>query len=212
MPTIDRDRALADIDRVIGHKSDISGSVAAGESVTLSIACIERWTPPNSPYRRPYKPMIGKQGRGAEESHFQGSLRALRADVAADALTSFAELVHAALFSDLLGQAEHLCDEHYLLASTVLAGATLEQHLRVLADRNSLDLLTQSGKPKKAANINDQLAKQNAYSNADRDLVSAWLRLRNEAAHNDPAFQKRTEAEIRQMITGTRNFIARFPA
>lgn len=51
-----------------------------------------------------------------------------------------------------------------------------------------------------------------AYSGADHGAVSGWLKLRNEAAHNEPDFANRTAPEIRLMIDGVRQFIARHPA
>ncbi|HWB79184.1 MAG TPA: hypothetical protein VG755_29690 [Nannocystaceae bacterium] len=68
------------------------------------------------------------------------------------------------------------------------------------------------GSPIKAANLNDQLAKDGAYSLADRDQQSANLRIRNEAAHADAVFESRALAEIRIMLTTIRQFIGSHPA
>jgi len=218
VPLRDKQKALDDINRVLGHKNQGNPTDirTLREMVTLLRACIERWAPPGSKYRveeLPKDPRTKMLGTSINEVvHFQGALLALRADIDAGALTTYEELVHASVFSELLGDAEHLLDGGYLLAATVIVGATLEAHLRKVASKHGVATVTAAGKPVKAANINDQVAKASAYSAADHDLVSGWLRIRNEAAHNEPDFQKRTASEIRQMLGSTREFIARHPA
>lgn len=208
-------QALADIDRILAHKSDTSGGVAVEEHVTLLRACLTRWAPPGSAYTRaaPESDLtnmrVSKLLR--EHKHVLGSLKALRHDVEADALTSYAELVHASIFADLLEDADYLLGEGYLLAAAVITGATLEEHIRKLAAKHSVGTST-SGRPAKTANLNDQLTRDHVYSRADHDLVSGWIRIRNEAAHKEAAFDARTKPELRGMIEGTRSFIARYPA
>lgn len=82
----------------------------------------------------------------------------------------------------------------------------------LVAKYASVNAVDANGKPTKLANVNDQLAKAGAYSPADRALASGRIRIRNEAAHNEPAFDGRTDPEIRLMIAGVRNLIARHPA
>lgn len=174
-------------------------------------ACLARWAPKDSIYGTlPAEAMVASPA--AQYAVAAGHLRALRADIEADALTRFEQLIHAGLFTDLIAQGEHLLSEGYLLAAAVLFGATLEAHLRHLADMHGIALKTAAGLPAKISNLNDQLAKARAYSKPDRDLVGGWLKIRNEAAHNEKDFEQRTEEELRLMAGGVRSFISRVPA
>lgn len=216
MPVLDKAKALADIDRILEHKNDTGGTVAVEEHLTLIRACLARWAPPGSVYlKEAPEPDLTNMRKGKvsrEHKHGLGSLRALRHDIEADALADFAEIVHAVLFSELLGDADHLLAGGYLLAAVVIAGATLEGHIRKLADKHGVPTTDPAGRPIRTANLNDQLTAANVYSRADHDLVSGWIRIRNEAAHNEPAFAARTDAQIRGMIDGTRSLVARHPA
>jgi hypothetical protein len=216
VPVLDKAKALADIDRVLAHKNDTGGTVAVEEHLMLIRACLARWAPPGSVYlTNAPPPDLTNMKKGTvlrEHNHGLGSLRALRHDIEADALADFAELVHADLFSELLGDADHLLAGGYLLAAAVIAGATLEGHIRKLADKHAVPTTDPAGRPVRTANLNDQLAAANVYSRADHDLASGWIRIRNEAAHNEPVFGARTEPEIRGMIDGTRSLVARHPA
>ncbi len=95
--------------------------------------------------------------------------------------------MHASLFADYLQQAEHLLEENYLQASVVIAGGTLEEHLRQLSQQagNPLTYLDNKGKTKKkmASRLNDELTKQGVYSKIEHSHADGWIKLRNEAAH-----------------------------
>ncbi|MCE7890795.1 MAG: hypothetical protein DYH12_14055 [Sorangiineae bacterium PRO1] len=148
--------------------------------------------------------------------HLHAILTALRRDYEQGQVRTFEELVHAALFDDFEAQAEYLLDEGYLLPATVIAGATLEEHLRQLATKNSIAITMTDAKgkvrPRKAAELNDDLYKAKGYSQPEWRQLQAWLVLRNEAAHGKPEFAGRTDGDIRPMIESIRAFIARYPA
>lgn len=69
-----------------------------------------------------------------------------------------------------------------------------------------------SGKlrPKKAEAMNSELAKQGVYSNLEQKSVTAWLDLRNKAAHGK--YDEYNKNKVEQMIMGVRDFIVRNPA
>ena len=92
--------------------------------------------------------------------------------------------------------------------AAVVAGAALEAHLRSLAERNNVKTVAR-GKPKRAAALNDDLAKSQVYGKAEHKQVLAWQALRNSAAHGDEDF---TPSEIRLMTQGIRDFLVRHPA
>lgn len=62
----------------------------------------------------------------------------------------------------------------------------------------------------KADRINADLKVANVYSGLDQKQVTAWLDLRNNAAHGN--YAKYTQEQVDLMISGIQNFIARNPA
>jgi hypothetical protein len=61
---------------------------------------------------------------------------AFRADVDAGYIASLTELVHQTYFADYLSMAHELQRSGYTDVAAVLAGSTLEQHLRKLGDKH----------------------------------------------------------------------------
>src|SRR5439155_14934846 len=115
---------------------------------------------------------------GAIVNSLHGTLKALRADYAADRLQSFQELIHADLFSDFLEMAEHFLEAGYKDPAAVMAGAVLEEHLRKLCVKHSIVL---PAKPK-LDTMNADLARANAYGKNDQKQITAWAGIRNDAA------------------------------
>jgi hypothetical protein len=141
-------------------------------------------------------------------------LRALRSDYVAGRTRVFEELVHASLFDDLLEQADELSRMGYHQAAVVLAGCTLEEHLRTLALKHAVSITTPDGKWRKANVVNADLAKTGAYLKTEQSHVEAHLKDRNDAAHppnpSAPAVFDRPKVE--QLISFVRDFIGRYPA
>lgn len=138
-----------------------------------------------------------------------GVVDSLLHDIRGGFLKSLEELIHGDLFSDFLEMAAHLTSSGYKDAAAVIAGSTLEAHLKQLCARHSIPV-DSGGKPKKADLINSELAAASAYSKLDQKNVTAWLGLRNDAAHgNYSAYDK---AQVALLIDGVRHFITKFPA
>ena len=109
--------------------------------------------------------------------------------------------------------AEYLLEEGYKDPAAVITGSTLEEHLRKLCIKNGIDIEIMSKgklKPKKADSLNSELAKQGVYSKLELKSVTAWLDLRNKAAHGE--YSKYKENQVKQLIIGVRDFIIRNPA
>ncbi len=143
-----------------------------------------------------------------------GLLSALRADYAANRLQSFRELVHADLFADFLEMAGHLLDEGYKDPAAVMIGGVLEEHLRKLCGRHSVPATFTDAagnvRPKRLDTMNADLAKAGTYNKIEQQSVTAWAAVRNAAAHGE--YGKYDQAQVRQMLGGVRDFIARHPA
>lgn len=213
---IDKADALRDIDQVLSEKPDYGGDGAVAQVKTRLYACVCRHAPPGTAYRKQADVAFDllPGGRPHPDAILRGVLEALRADVAADRVGTFEELVHADLFTDLLAQAEHLAAEGFTRAACVLAGGTLEEQLRRLATKNGIPLKG-GGEPPKASALNNSLytSPVNAYSKAEHAQVDAWLKVRNEAAHGQPDFEvNHSVGDMKRMCDGIREFVVRHPA
>jgi hypothetical protein len=106
-----------------------------------------------------------------------------------------------------------LLDEGYKDAAAVIAGSALESHLRQLCMKNSIAIEVNPSKgiqPKKADSMNSDLGNANAISKLDQKNVTAWLDLRNKAAHGRYADYTRDQVVL--LIAGVRDFVTRNPA
>jgi hypothetical protein len=155
--------------------------------ITLSIAAIERAAGSGSTYAKQAKFIMDKyQGAFHQVEPIVGVIDALRQDIAAGHVESLTELLHGELFGDFLEMAQHLLDKAYKDAAAVIAGSSLEAHLKQLCQKNDIDTeITISSRiePKKADLINSELTKSEAYTKLDQKNITAWLDLRNKAAH-----------------------------
>jgi hypothetical protein len=140
-----------------------------------------------------------------------GILRALKDDIANDRVASLAELVHGEIFSDFLDMAQHLLDNKYKDAAAVIAGSSLEAHLRALCAKWAIPVDDANGKHKKADRINAELDAAGAYgaSKADLKNVTAWLNTRNDAAHGE--YGKYEAPQVGLLIASIRDFMTRHP-
>lgn len=139
-----------------------------------------------------------------------GVLEALSVDLKAGYLDSLSELIHADVFTDFLEMARYLIEENYKDAAAVIAGRSLEAHLRQLCNKCGISVTDGLGKPLKASRMNHELARASAYAMGDQKHVTAWLDHRNNAAHGE--YEKYTKEQVALMIDSIRDFIGRHPA
>jgi hypothetical protein len=186
---------------------DLSDKPAADLSRVLVrlIAAAERFAPPGSVY------LTRVRDESISPQALSGAVRALRDDIAANRTKSLTELVHAEVFGDFLDMAQHLLDQGFKDAAAVIAGSSLEAHLRALCLRNGIPTDDASGRPKKADMLNAELHTANAYlSKGDLKNVVAWLDLRNDAAHGH--YAKYAAPQVNLLIASIRDFFSRYPA
>ena len=138
-------------------------------------------------------------------------LQSIREEIEGGWLISFKDLIAGELFSDFLEMATHLLDEQYKDAAAVITGSVLEGHLRKLcASRSiSVEIKNRQGQqvPKKANSLNSDLVKGGAYSQLDSKNVTAWLDLRNKAAHGQ--YNEYTPQQVSTMLLGVGEFVVR---
>jgi hypothetical protein len=192
------------------YYSDVPKSELA-DFLTRVVAAIERLAPSGSAYVQTLRETL--PNRDPIHVHridpYVGVLKALRADYDAGYLQSVTELIHADLFADFLEMADHLLEQGYKDPAAVITGSVLEEHLRKLCDKHGI-IVSHGGKPKKSVTLNAELAGANVYSKLDQKKVTAWLDLRNKAAHGK--YSEYTKDQVALLIQSVRDFITRNPA
>ena len=136
-------------------------------------------------------------------------LKSIRDEVENDWLISIKEMVSAEIFTDFLEMSKYLLDQNYKDPAAVMIGSVLEEHLRQLCRKNSVDIdyLNKSGDnvPKKADSLNSDLVKAGVYGVLEQKNVTAWLDLRNRAAHGK--YGEYSKEQVDLMYQGVLNFI-----
>lgn len=177
-------------------------------------AAIEHIAGVESVYSQQVRRILDGRGLlGFKVNLIAGVTRALRSDVDAGYIQSIEELIHGDVFSDFLDMAEYLLAENYKDAAAVIAGSTLEAHLRQLCNKHGVPTDHQAQgavRAKKADQINADLCKAGSYSKLDQKNVTAWLDLRNKAAHG--LYAEYQKEQVQLLASGIRDFMTRVPA
>lgn len=137
-------------------------------------------------------------------------IRSIHNEILGGWLTSIKGLITAEVFSDFFEMAEHLLVNGYKDAAAVIIGSTLEEHLRQLCIRHSIDTTIKKGDAdvaKSADALNADLAKAGVYNKLDQKNVTAWLDLRNKAAHGH--YGEYNEEQVKNMLQSVSEFCAR---
>jgi hypothetical protein len=138
-------------------------------------------------------------------------LIAARAELAGGWFVTVRRLVSAEIFTDFLKMAEYLYAENFIHPAAVMTGSVLEEHLRQLAERHSIDTALPDAKgklvPKKADTLNADLARLGVYNKLDQKNVTAWLDLRNKAAHGQ--YGEYSKEQVRNMLSAVSEFVGR---
>ncbi|MFJ2008840.1 hypothetical protein ACIQJ8_04905 [Streptomyces globisporus] len=134
----------------------------------------------------------------------------LHADIAAGWTASFVELVHAGTYSDYLEMSQELLGKGYKDPAAVVTGTSLEVHVRALCVKHQIDTELPDGKPRKADSMNADLKKAGVYDGLQQKQITAWMDLRNQAAHGN--YEKYDEHQVRLFIHGVHAFMIKYPA
>lgn len=178
--------------------------------VTRAIAAIHRISGRRSTYSLEVERILERTPElHLHTSSIIGVAKALKEDVAAGYLQSLVELVHGDIFADFLDMALHLQETGYKDAAAVICGSTLESHLRGLCVKHAVPTAA-NGKALKADQLNAELARCGSYPGMDQKSVTAWLGLRNKAAHGD--YRSYSPQQVALFVSAVRDFIARTPA
>lgn len=173
-------------------------------------AAIERLTMPSSSHARAAELVRAEDQTAYQLRVLIGIATALRDDIRDGWLTSVVELAHADTYAGYLEMAEGLNGQGYKDPAAVIAGTSLEVHLKALATKYGVDLQMANGRQKMASVLNDDLKREGAYNALEHKQVTAWLAIRNSAAHGD--FGEYDTAAVKGLIEGVGNFAVRHPA
>lgn len=224
MAGLSQQAVISQIDSILQKYSGVIGEIARSsfertvendllaEATSAIHAMIARFSPAGSRHLSNADAAVKQYGQANSycvEMLF-GILKALKSDYQSGFLLSVQELIHGDVFSDFLEMAEHLNSEGYKDPAAVLAGSVLEEHLRKLCIKNGISITKPDGSPKKADTMNADLATANVITKLDQKNVTAWLGLRNDAAHGH--YAKYNKEQVSLLVSGIRDFITRNPA
>ena len=172
---------------------------------------IDRLAPSASSHRENADALLKRYGPTNSYSigFLIGILKALRADYAAGYLQTVEALIHADIFADFLEMADYLLSQSYKDPAAVIVGSVLEEHLRKLCGKHSV-AISGGNLSKKAETMNSELCTAGAYTKLDQKNVTAWLDLRNKAAHGH--YDQYTQQQVELLSQSVRDFLARNPA
>ena len=219
MAILDAKAIIGQIDAVLEKVSRMMNVITPNESeeryaeaVALLLSAIKRLSQPGSTYSASAKSyeVYTANRTWMALAPLTGILKALRTDYESGHLQSVVELVHADVFADFLDMADYLLQQGYKDPAAVIIGSVLEEHLRKLCDKFRIATVLPSGTPKKADALNSELAGASVYTKTDQKSVTAWLGIRNDAAHGN--YAQYTKAQVDVMLLGVRDFSARHPA
>jgi hypothetical protein len=177
---------------------------------TRMLAAITRWAPQGSVYSEEAERILARRDHASKNVlSLSGVLQGLKADIEAGYMQTVEELVHADVFADFIAMAEELVGKNYKDAAAVITGSVLEEHLRKLAGKHGIATQV-GGKPVKADTLNAELVKASAYNKLTQKSVTAWLDLRNNAAHGH--YDEYDRAQVEAMIRDVRSVMERHPA
>jgi len=164
---------------------------------------------------RRYDPNKTEQGLPSYYAHYDQAVAVVHAawTVLKDGhMRTLTDGVKAETVSEVLDQADGLLGAKHALAAAVMAGGALETHLLHLCVRNKLTW-TGDGSIAKYDGAVAQARNSGAvtvYSATDSKLIGAWGKIRNDAAHDPTKFTRSVE-DVRRMVEGIREFMARIP-
>lgn len=186
-----------------------------GRFLSQAQAAVLRIAGPGSAYANQIEAALGRVTvhDGTKCLLAAGVIEGLQDDIKNGYVTRLTELIHGEVFGDFLEMAEHLLEEGYKDAAAVITGGVLEGHLRQLCNKHSIpvEVSSSSGvRAKKADQMNSDLAGATAYSKLDQKNVTAWLDLRNKAAHG--LYDLYTKDQVALFLPSVRDFITRVPA
>jgi hypothetical protein len=145
-------------------------------------------------------------------AQLHGIISGLRSDYEIGMLQSIAEVVEANVTANYLQQAEELLTanpngQYNHVPAAVLAGAVLENSLRILCDRQNPPIPTQTDKKLKTlGTLIEDLKSAGLFNELKAKQLRAWADIRNAAAHG--RFDDFKREDVEPMLKGIQNFLS----
>ena len=214
----DRINQLIDIaNRTLATKQTSSGRFSSSrvdselfvEFRTSSLSFILNLYGEKHPYYKDFNEIV-ERASPHDTERSRGILNSIKTEIDGGWLVTLKGVVSAEIFSDFLEMANHLLKEGYKDPAAVMIGSVLEEHLRQLCGKNGIPTEhTKTGKPvsKKADLLNAELAGAGVYNKLDQKNVTAWLDLRNKAAHGK--YGEYSQQQVEFMLQTVTEFMTR---
>lgn len=155
----------------------------------------------NSPYYKNFTDGV-KSAYPGDVEHGIGILTALKEDIELGFLTKVKDLVSAEIFTDFIEMAQHLLSNSYKDSAASLTGAVLENGLRQITQKHSLDI--KSGDD--IGSLNTKLADKEIYNRLMQKQIQAWKAIRDSADHGK--FSDYKSEDVKSMLEGVQRFLA----
>jgi len=154
----------------------------------------------NSPYYKNFVDGV-KSAYPSDVDHGIGILKALKEDIELGYLTKVRDLVSAEIFTDFIEMAQHLLNNSYKDSAASLVGAVLENGLRQIAQKHSVDI--KSGDD--IGSLNTKLADKEVYNRLIQKQIQAWKAIRDSADHGK--FNDYKAEDVKSMLEGVQRFL-----
>ncbi|MFC9196302.1 hypothetical protein ACFT07_19930 [Streptomyces arboris] len=209
---------MGQLDVLIGEYQDmintrVEGVLASDRAKLLASrleSAIDRLAVPGSSYAKQLEVHRKEKRTSVKIRDVYSVALGLRDDLKAGWTDTVVELVHADTHSEYLEMAETLLDAGYKDPAAVIGGTALEVHVRALCVKHGVATERPDGSPKKADTVNADLKKVDVYGTLQHKHLTAWMDLRNRAAHGDWAEYEKQQ--VRMLIDGVRDFMLKYPA
>lgn len=186
--------------------SSVNGELF-NELRTSSLSFIKNLYGSEHPYFLDFNDRV-QQSRPSQTEYARGILKAIKNEIDGGWLVTMKGLISAEIFSDFLEMADHLLKEGYKDPASVMIGSVLEEHLRQLCIKNGIPTDDpKNGRPKKADLLNSELGNASIYNKLDQKNVTAWLDLRNKAAHGK--YGEYNQQQVEFMLQAVTEFMTR---
>ena len=154
----------------------------------------------NSPYYKNFVDGV-KSAYPGDVEHGIGILTALKEDIELGFLTRVRDLVSAEIFTDFIEMARHLLDNNYKDSAASLMGAVLENGLRQIAQKHSVDVKSNDD----IGSLNTKLADKEVYNRLIQKQIQAWKAIRDSADHGK--FSEYKAEDVKSMLEGVQRFL-----
>lgn len=206
------EKALQAAEFLLRFQPNPVGSAEIMDMVAVRIsveAAIRRIAPDDSVYRE----QMG-DGKAMNEldrcKYAIANAKALLADIGEGAFVTVTSIIRAEQISSYLDSAEQLLSKGQKSGAALIAQASLESHLRNLAEKNDITIFSRGGDLKEAPRLNDELAAAAVYNKTDRNVINGWFEMHDYAGHGSKERLKKAYVEL--MIKWIRTFLFANPA